>query len=360
MKSILFIYYHDSYKIIVELLAKICVAAEDKINILDYRKIDNLSALEIHSYDTIFIGLGGRKLYYFIKKLRDNYSDLPILSVAFPGVTYNMQERGFIARVNADNILFNSIKNHQDYCAFCNDYDTSPSNGVVTGFPQLIGAQSKGYNFPPKRIIYVDQNIVPASKRLRLLMLRKLISYAELYPDREILIISAKQNNAHICLYPLDDNNLKSPPNISYIRGNAAAYLADTDLCIGFSSSILIESIARKIPTVSISDFGLRKIYGNQLFEKSGIFQPFSKILSDNYNEIEVDPYWKKINISLPVDEQIYAALHRSNKQTQTNLNPDNINVDYPRPIKEKLFYFLYRSPSLINQLLIKIFFSNR
>ena len=267
------------------------LAALETLGELSYTDVDTVAeeASRIET-DVLFLFFAGAVLERTIRSAHANQNSPPLCVSCFPGVVLYRQEAGFSQRLTSDIILFNSRKNVLDYEAFCTRIGATCKNALLFGFPALLDATPRtNCSTPPEKVAYIDQKAVPACRPERLKLARYLLLYAERFPQRELWVVcrdSDQNRSAHAGADPLDALLLEVaggalPRNIRVSTAPAGEILADTDLCIGIASTILIHAISLHIPTVVLGDFGWEPYLGNLLFQGSGLECSFDSLLED-------------------------------------------------------------------------------
>ncbi|NUR42767.1 MAG: hypothetical protein HOV73_22045, partial [Streptomyces sp.] len=83
---------------------------------------------------------------------------------------------------------------------------------------------------------------------------------------------------------------LAPPPNFRLVYGNMGEVLDRTDLLVTISSTAALESLHRRIPTVVLTDVGVREVLGNHHFVGSGCLASWDQ-LDDGYRPVP-DAEW--------------------------------------------------------------------
>ena len=286
------------------------VKALQKTGDITYASDVNLVAcVKRAACDVVFFCCSGRRIWTVIQEFGQDGIERPLFVSCFAGVTLYRQEVGFSHRIASDIILFNSKKNVEDYKHHCKRLGASHENAFLLGFPSLTGVATRSdVSLPPRRVLFVDQNIVPHSKADRIALARFLIAYAQAWPDRKIIVQCRNQNghnSAHPSKYHLPELLLSSttdrmvPPNLAIKYDTPQEALDWCDLCLGFASTLLINAITRGISTAIISDFGWRASFGNRLFLGSGLERCFDDIRNDVL-PTRPNPEWLEANVSRP------------------------------------------------------------
>lgn len=147
----------------------------------------------------------------------------------------------------------------------------------------------------PYTVVFAAQPSVPESRKDRTYLLDRLIQHARLHPDREVLLkLRSKpgEHTTHIEELPYQKLAQKTdlPANFRLVYGHMGEVLDRTDLLVTISSTAALESLHRRIPTVVLSDLGVREALGNHHFVGSGCLASWDQL--DTGHEPTPDPAW--------------------------------------------------------------------
>ena len=358
MKKYAFIVTHDSY---LNIFLKIAHQCYDKGILQDVIVIRNFGGLssertsvlkspdktfyEIYlseirgivlkqRYDAVFIGAPGRafaKIFNIIKCCSiesGRNCQLPKIISAFPGLTLFDQYWGMYVRRNSDVILFNSKKNFGDYKEFCREFNLDSSNALLFGFPQLLEViPRKNIRKPARTVLFVDGSIVPKDLFSRTYISEKIVQYSRIFPERRVIVLTRKMKDEkamHPEVYAMGNlvrmvSSGKFPPNLEVLNGEYQAYLEEVDLCLGICSTVMIEAMARGIPTAVISDIGVKEEMGNHYFVGSNCFRSFESLFEDNVPP-RPDAGWFEHVVTQPDQSSVDEMLDRISASNNLNL----------------------------------------
>ncbi len=325
--KLLFIHGYDAYKNINSVLESTLTAHNSTINTLSLAiNTENLSDTGMDKEDLriidcikqfspshVFIGAGGKPLTYILKLIKNININIFCISY-FPGITHYRENTGFMHRCMCDLILFNSAKNYCNYVIYCNNNNLPHDNGIIFGFPILLSEnnlnKSSADNSKKLKTIYVDQSIVPNTLKEKKAIAHFLVTYAKRNPQKITIVQvrdSKKNSSAHKPNYRIDNillNMPSLPENLIISYEDVYKHLSESDLCIGIASTLLVEAMLRGITAVSISDFGIRKSYGNDFFIGSDIFASTKSLLRSKTPK-KVNRKWLDQNVHRPTEKEI-------------------------------------------------------
>ncbi|WP_329175356.1 DUF6716 putative glycosyltransferase [Streptomyces sp. NBC_01477] len=207
----------------------------------------------------------------------------PVVVTGYVGVVYEKLADGLLLRAGADVVLANSA---DDARRFRDVYDGvgHPAGAIVeTALPFLGGDPYRADDSRPFTVTFAVQPSVPDSRADRLHLLRRAVEHARLHPSREVLVkLRSKpgEHTTHIEEQPYQKlvAALDPPANLRLVYGNMAEVLDRTDLLVTVSSTAALESLHRGIPTVVLTDLGIRESLGNHHFLGSGCYASWDEL----------------------------------------------------------------------------------
>ncbi|MFB6773563.1 DUF6716 putative glycosyltransferase [Streptomyces sp. NPDC056337] len=241
------------------------------------------------SYDVLVLALVGGGVQAMLHGLgrawRDR-ADRPVVVTGYVGVVYEKLADGLLLRHGADLVLANS---RQDAERFRSVYEgVGADAGAVTevALPFLGGAGYAGEpdgTDRPYTVVFAAQPSVPDSRKDRTYLLDRLIRHARRHPEREVLLkLRSKpgEHTTHIEELPYQKlvQRADPPPNFRLVYGHMGEVLDRTDLLVTISSTAALESLHRRIPTVVLTDLGVREALGNHHFVGSGCLASWDQL----------------------------------------------------------------------------------
>lgn len=225
-------------------------------------------------------------------------------SVTFFSGLIDKDELSILSRVPSDLILFNCSADYSRYLELGQELNFPTDNGYCFGYPQLIGVQPVSIN-DQKDIVFFEQVIVPATFSERCYLLRKLVDLANAFPDKKIWIkprCKPGGRTIHKQIWHLETLRkllrIKLPENLQFSYEPVEQLLARTSLCLTISSTVAIEALAREIPTVIISDFGVRRDIHTASFVGSGCLATIDQLIAGYHPESNSE--WLSNYVQIP------------------------------------------------------------
>ncbi|MGW6214659.1 DUF6716 putative glycosyltransferase [Streptomyces sp. NPDC055109] len=239
---------------------------------------------EHHAYDVVVLALVGgavQAVLHGLARAWEGRAKRPLVVTGYVGVVYEKLADGLLLRHGADLVLANS---RQDADRFRDVYEgVGADAGSVTevALPFLGGAAYTEND--PYTVVFAAQPSVPENRKDRTYLLDRLIRHARLHPDREVLLkLRSKpgEHTTHIEELPYQKlvQRADPPANFRLVYGHMGEVLDRTDLLVTISSTAALESLHRRIPTVVLSDLGVREALGNHHFVGSGCLASWDQL----------------------------------------------------------------------------------
>jgi hypothetical protein len=225
----------------------------------------------------------------------------PVVVTGYVGVVYEKLADGLLLRHGADLVLANSPYDAERFRAIYEGVGADSSAVTECVLPFLGGQRhdpgAAGRGERPFRVVFAVQPSVPDTRKDRAYLLGRAVDHARRHPDREVVLKLRSRPGEHTTHveeepYQRLAGRLKDgqPSNFRLSYGNMGEVLDGTDLLVTVSSTAALESLQRGIPTVVLSDLGIREPLGNHYFIGSGCLASWDEI--DDGHLPEADPAW--------------------------------------------------------------------
>ncbi|WP_405732212.1 hypothetical protein OG885_17465 [Streptomyces sp. NBC_00028] len=275
-------------------LAEVGVEAE---SLREVTSVEFLRAMAEEPYDIVVLALVGggvQAMLHGLKRVWEGRSARPVVVTGYVGVVYEKLADGLLLRHGADLVLANSRQDAERFRSVYEGVGADASAVTEVALPFLGGAAYEGEH-DPYTVVFAVQPSVPDSRRDRTYLLDRLIKHARLHPEREVLLkLRSKpgEHTTHIEEQPYQKlvQRLAPPANFRLVYGNMGEVLDRTDLLVTISSTAALESLHRRIPTVVLTDLGVREVLGNHHFVGSGCLASWDQ-LDDGYRPV-ADAEW--------------------------------------------------------------------
>ncbi|MET7680211.1 DUF6716 putative glycosyltransferase [Streptomyces sp. NPDC005423] len=244
-----------------------------------------LRAMAEEPYDLLVLSLVGggvQAMLHGLARVWEGRDERPVVVTGYVGVVYEKLADGLLLRHGADLVLANSRQDADRFRAVYDGVGADSSAVTEVALPFLGGAAHTG-DHDPYTVVFAAQPSVPDNRRDRTYLLDRLIGHARLHPDREVLLkLRSKpgEHTTHIEELPYQKlvQGRELPANFRLVYGHMGEVLDRTDLLVTVSSTAALESLHRRIPTVVLSDLGVREVLGNHHFVGSGCLASWEQL----------------------------------------------------------------------------------
>ncbi|MGY0069366.1 DUF6716 putative glycosyltransferase [Streptomyces sp. QTS137] len=262
-----------------------------------------LHAMREESYDLLVLALVGGGVQAMLHGLGRVWEDArarsedpagrakrPVVVTGYVGVVYEKLADGLLLRHGADLVLANSRQDADRFRAVYEGVGADAGSVTEVALPFLGGAAYTGEPDPsaeqggrPYTVVFAAQPSVPDNRRDRTYLLNRLVEHARRHPEREVLLkLRSKpgEHTTHIEELPYQKlvQRLDPPANLRLVYGHMGEVLDRTDLLVTMSSTAALESLHRRIPTVVLTDLGVREALGNHHFVGSGCLASWDQL----------------------------------------------------------------------------------
>lgn len=247
--------------------------------------VEFLRVMARESYDVLVLALVGggvQAVLHGLKRVWEGRDERPVVVTGYVGVVYEKLADGLLLRHGADLVLANSRQDAERFRAVYKGVGADASAVTEVALPFLGGAPYAGEH-EPYTVVFAAQPSVPERREDRTYLLNRLVRHARLHPEREVLLkLRSKpgEHTTHIEELPYQKlaQKLDAPPNFRLVYGNMGEVLDRTDLMVTVSSTAALESLHRRIPTVVLTDLGVREALGNHHFVGSGCLASWDQL----------------------------------------------------------------------------------
>ncbi|NGO14219.1 hypothetical protein G5C60_43165, partial [Streptomyces sp. HC44] len=257
--------------------------------------VEFLRVMREEAYDMVVLALVGGAVQAMLHGLGYAWkeraaSDLkertkrPVVVTGYVGVVYEKLADGLLLRHGADLVLANSRQDAERFTAVYEGVGADASSVTEVALPFLGGAPYEPHDrADPYTVVFAAQPSVPESRKDRMYLLERLVRHARLHPDREVLLkLRSKpgEHTTHIEEQPYQKlaQRIDLPANFRLVYGHMGEVLDRTDLLVTVSSTAALESLHRRIPTVLLTDLGVRESLGNHHFVGSGCLASWDQL----------------------------------------------------------------------------------
>jgi len=282
--------------------------------------------LDITAFDLVLMGFGGGANLKFSNAFSDYFSKTtdarrPLLLAGFNGICDAEDPHALYCRTGADIIFANCANDLEKFNTWLQYGGVAHAKkleilGYVT-HNKALADNSKPGSVKPPSLLFIGQPGVPRSLKERRYVLHALNTIAERHPDWRIIIKPRAplfhRNITHVEKFHYQEISRvfmgRLPANVRFSHDPIHQLLDSTTLCVTLGSTIAIEAIGKGIATLVMSDFGIRRDYGNHHFVGSHCLAPLMGLNLDQ-PFAPVNPDWQKKYLAF-ADENIFRIAQR-------------------------------------------------
>ncbi|MGR6972292.1 DUF6716 putative glycosyltransferase [Streptomyces cynarae] len=258
--------------------------------------VEFLREMTQETYDVLVLALVGGGVQAMLHGLAHAWQSRPgrpVVVTGYVGVVYEKLADGLLLRHGADLVLANSRQDAERFRAVFEGVGADASSVTEVALPFLGGAPYEKKD--PYTVVFAAQPSVPETRKDRAYLLDRLVRHARRHPEREVLLkLRSKpgEHTTHIEELPYQKLARRHdlPANFRLVYGNMGEVLDHTDLLVTVSSTAALESLHRRIPTVVLTDLGVREALGNHHFVGSGCLASWDQL--DAGHEPTPDAEW--------------------------------------------------------------------
>ncbi|WGE31631.1 hypothetical protein NYR60_07130 [Actinobacillus genomosp. 2] len=255
-------------------------------NAIKYHQILFSYDLDYLQYDIIILSVGNTATKKFIAHFYEKHSlscKRPIIISIFPGLIFGHTE-SILSRIDTDIILVNSLLDKEKVNEILKVY-RSTTEVIHYGLINIDINKKNSFSKrnSEKTIVFIEQIRIPETKEEKEFVVDRLINLAKNYPEKEVIFkrrIIEREVTVHEDKISYIDilNKKELPTNFQISNEPIADLYHKMDLCLSFSSTVLLEALYYGIPIAIISDLGINDNYALDNFLGSDLFLSFNEI----------------------------------------------------------------------------------
>jgi len=266
--------------------------------------------LDVAAFDMVLMGFGGGGNLKFSRRFSEFFSTpettrRPLLLAGFNGICDAEDPHALFSRTGADIIFANCAHDAKRFGQWLQHGGVHHTDKVeLLGYVTHTGALTDSDRPDEARmpcLLFIGQPGTPRSLKERLYVLRALKDIAERHPDWRIIIKPRSspfdRNLTHAETFHYQELSRvfmgRLPANLQFSYASIHRLLDDATLCVTLGSTVAIEAIGKGVETIVMSDFGIRRDYGNHHFVGSGCLAPLPG-LNLNARSGSVNTDWQR------------------------------------------------------------------
>jgi hypothetical protein len=260
--------------------------------------------------DAVLVSVIGPVAELLIEEVHRRVPHRPVLVTGLPGISFPAKWKGVFSRARADLFVLHSHREVRDYEALARENGVEPFFALAT-LPFAVAparAARRGPAPTPDSVVFAAQPSVPPTREERARVVQWLAETARQHPEWRVVVKTravAGEQQTHLEAFPYADLvPADAPPNLVVATGPMATHLDRAVALVTISSTAVLEAVARGIPALTLTDFGVSRPLINEVFVDSGLEGDaidlvdgiFGRVrpdwMRDNYFHQESDDDW--------------------------------------------------------------------
>jgi hypothetical protein len=271
--------------------------------------------LRLDPPDAVLVSVIGPVAELLIEEVHRRVPRRPVLVTGLPGISFPAKWKGVFSRARADLFVLHSHREVRDYEALASENGVEPFFALATlpfaAAPARTaphGAARRSSARTPDSVVFAAQPSVPPTREERTRVVQWLAETARQHPEWRVVVKTravAGEQQTHREAFPYADLvPADAPPNLVVATGPMATHLDRAVALVTISSTAVLEAVARGIPALTLTDFGISRPLINEVFVDSGLEGDaidlvdgiFGRVrpdwMRDNYFHQESDDDW--------------------------------------------------------------------
>jgi hypothetical protein len=266
--------------------------------------------LRLDPPDAVLVSVIGPVAELLIEEVHRRVPRRPVLVTGLPGISFPAKWKGVFSRARADLFVLHSHREVRDYEALAAENGVEPFFALATLPFAAAPARTARRGTAPTRdsVVFAAQPSVPPTREERARVVQWLADTARQHPEWRVVVKTravAGEQQTHREAFPYADLvPADAPPNLVVATGPMATHLDRAVALVTISSTAVLEAVARGIPALTLTDFGISRPLINEVFVDSGLEGDaidlvggvFGRVrpdwMTDNYFHQESDDDW--------------------------------------------------------------------
>lgn len=243
---------------------------------------------EISRYDIVLSCLDGLSTRRLVHNLAPLGERRPLIISSYPGLVLRYALDGYSMRTASDLVWLNCKVDYDEFCQMSRAFHLDGDNARIFGVAPLLRKVTRDPDASNGPLVFFEQAIIPRYHDERLFLAEQLVLLAKRFPTKTILIkprTSGNDATLHQTLHDIADllgeasqRHGGQPANLKLTMEKASVLLQSASHCLTVNSTVAVEAIHAKIPTIVLGDFGAHEEYGLSYFFGSGLIRNFAEI----------------------------------------------------------------------------------
>ena len=266
--------------------------------------------LRVAPPDALLVACIGPVAELVIDEVHRRVPRRPVLLTGLPGISFPAKWKGVFFRARADLFVLHSHREVRAYRDLARAGGTDPHFALAT----LPFARSRGVaddrGTVRDAVVFAAQPSVPADEHDRRRVVGWLVDTALQHPEWRVVVkvrAAAGEHQTHREQYPYPALlPADAPPNLVVASGPMAQHLDRAVALVTVSSTAVLEAVARGVPALTLTDFGVSRTLINEVFVDSGLEGDATDLVEGRFGTVR--PEWLHDNHFHPATDDDWVA----------------------------------------------------
>ncbi|MBF4583616.1 hypothetical protein ITJ54_13165 [Curtobacterium sp. VKM Ac-2865] len=256
--------------------------------------------LRVDPPDAVLVSVIGPVAELLIEEVHRRVPHRPVLVTGLPGISFPAKWKGVFSRARADLFVLHSHREVRDYEALAAENGVEPFFALATLPFAAAPARAARPGPAPTRdsVVFAAQPSVPPTREERARVVQWLAETARQHPEWRVVVKTralAGEQQTHREAFPYADLvPADAPPNLVVATGPMATHLDRAVALVTISSTAVLEAVARGIPALTLTDFGISRPLINEVFVDSGLEGDAIDLVGGVFGTVRPD--WRRDN----------------------------------------------------------------
>ncbi|MDN4616191.1 hypothetical protein P5G50_17215 [Leifsonia sp. F6_8S_P_1B] len=267
--------------------------------------------------DAVVVATIGPVAELIIDLLHRRVRPRPVIVTGLPGISYPAKWKGIFLRARADVFVLHSRREVREYARLAAEGGVEPHFALAT-LPFLRRGSGDGSSSASRPaadevrdgVIFAAQPSVPAAEEDRRRIVHWLAETALAHPEWRVVLKTRAlrgEQQTHREAHPYADLlPADAPANLTVETGPMSAHLDRAVALVTVSSTAVVEAIDRRLPALTLTDFGVSRSLINEVFVGSGLEGTSADLVAGRFGSAGEE--WRADNYFHPASADDWAA----------------------------------------------------
>lgn len=260
--------------------------------------------------DAVLVSLIGPVAELVIGEVHRRVPRRPVLVTGLPGISFPAKWKGVFFRARADLFVLHSHREVRAYEELAAEGGVEPHFALATLPFARPAAAAPSAALVPDSVVFAAQPSVPAERVDRARIVGWLVETARRHPEWRVVIkvrAAAGEHQTHREQDPYPDLvPADAPTNLVVESGPMADHLDRAVALVTVSSTAVLEAVARGVPALTLTDFGIGRQLINEVFVGSGLEGDAVDLVDGRFGTVR--PEWMHDNHFHPAADDDWVA----------------------------------------------------